>query len=414
MMSLWEFFGQDVTLLGELHSPMLSWLGAGVLIALFMWHAGRLSTAISSVQGCYMRLWPTLTGLAASRKSLQNEWLTVPSLSDVKKVANQSGAQPERVDLDDLHTLDKAMRREPRLEQAWLHFRKTFVVERTAWFIEPKVFATRTAAEFFPRDLLNSRLNLAFYHQFPSLITGGGLLLTFLAILIGLSKIHADGSHIVGIQGLINGLAGKFLTSIVGLLCANLFVLLEKSAMHRLATTQQQFVTMVDELFPRKTMEQLLENFTPGNGPAQAQAAVGAVPGDLGDRLAGSLSDRLSPTVSALREAVEVLTRREQGGRTGTPERLAEELSRVMQQTMAAPIQELNQAIQTLAKSVEELKRDRSVKEVSDEFEFDSLDEVPTAESEQDIQQDVEPDDSMLGLRWFANWRQGASMKGAA
>jgi hypothetical protein len=320
------------------------------------------------------------------------------------------------VDLDDLHTLDKAMRREPRLEQAWLHFRKTFVVERTAWFIEPKVFTTRTAAEFFPRDLLNSRLNLAFYHQFPSLITGGGLLLTFLAILIGLSKLHADGSHIVGIQGLINGLAGKFLTSIVGLLCANVFVLLEKSAMHRLATTQQQFVTMVDELFPRKTMEQMLENFTPGAGSAsaQAQAAVGAVPGDLGDRLAGSLSDRLSPTVTALREAVEVLARREHGGRTGAPDRLAEDLSRVMQETMAAPIQQLNQAIQTLARSVEELKRDRSLKPDTDEFEFDSLDEVPTPEVEQRLHQDDEPDDSMLGLRWFANWRQGATMKGAA
>lgn len=416
MMSIWEFFGRDVPLFGDLHSPMVSWLGSGGLIALFMWHAGRLSTAISSVQSCYMRVWPTLTGLAASRKSLQSEWLRVPSLSDVKKVSSQPGAQPERVDLDDLHTLDKAMRREPRLEQAWLHFRKTFVVERTAWFIEPKVFSTRTAAEFFPRDLLNSRLNLAFYHQFPSLITGGGLLLTFLAILIGLSKLHADGSHIVGIQGLINGLAGKFLTSIVGLLCANLFVLLEKSAMHRLATTQQQFVTMVDELFPRKTMEQMLENFTPGAGSAsaQTQAAVGAVPGDLGDRLAGSLSDRLNPTVTALREAVEVLARREHGGRTGPPDRLVEDLSRVMQETMAAPIQELNQAIQTLARSVEDLKRDRGLKPETDEFEFDSLDEVPTPEVDQCIHQEVEPDDSMLGLRWFANWRQGATMKGAA
>ena len=415
MMSLWEFFGRDVTLLGELHSPLLSWLGSGGLIALFIWHAGRLSAAISSVQGCYMRVWPILTGLAASRKSLQAEWLKVPSLSDVRKVP-QPGAPPERVDLDDLHTLDKAMRSEPRLEQAWLHFRKTFVVERTAWFIEPKVFATRTAAEFFPRDLLNSRLNLAFYHQFPSLITGGGLLLTFLAILIGLSKLHADGSHIVGIQGLINGLAGKFLTSIVGLLCANLFVLLEKSAMHRLARTQQQFVTMVDELFPRKTMEQMLENFTPAAGPATAhsQAAVGAVPGDLGDRLAGSLSDRLSPTVTALREAVEVLARREQGSRAAAPDRLAEELSRVMQQTMAAPIQELNQAIQTLARSVEELKRDRTLQPISDEFEFERFNEMPTAGLEQDVPPEIEPDDSMLGLRWFASWRQGASMKGAA
>ncbi|MCS6327828.1 MAG: hypothetical protein H8K06_12165, partial [Nitrospira sp.] len=167
MMSIWEFFGRDITLFGELHSPMLSWLGSGGLIALFLWHAGRLMSAISSGQACYMRVWPTLESLAASRKSLQAEWLVVPHLSEVKKAANQTGAQPERVDLDDLHTLDRAMRGEPRLEQAWLHFRKTFVVERTAWFIEPKVFATRTAAEFFPRDLLNSRLNLSFYHQFP-------------------------------------------------------------------------------------------------------------------------------------------------------------------------------------------------------------------------------------------------------
>ena len=80
---------------------------------------------------------------------------------------------------------------------------------------------------------------------------------------------------------MINGLAGKFLTSIVGLLCANLFVLLEKSAMHRLATTQQQFVTMVDELFPRKTMEQMLENFTPGVVRRRhSHRLPGAVPGD--------------------------------------------------------------------------------------------------------------------------------------
>ena len=208
MLSLWEFLSQDVALLGGLHSPLLSWFGSCGLVLFFIWHVGRLTTAISTVQGSYHRLWPTLTRLTNSRKSLQSEWLTVPSLSDSKK--STSAAQSDRVDLDDLQTLDRAMRQETRLEQAWLHFRKTFVVERTAWFIEPRVFSTRTAADFFPCDLLNGRLNLSFYQQFPSLITGVGLLLTFLAILIGLSKLHADGSHIVGIQGLNNGLAGKF------------------------------------------------------------------------------------------------------------------------------------------------------------------------------------------------------------
>ena len=404
MLSLWEFLSQDVALLGGLHSPLLSWFGSCGLVLFFIWHVGRLTTAISTVQGSYHRLWPTLTRLTNSRKSLQSEWLTVPSLSDSKK--STSAAQSDRVDLDDLQTLDRAMRQETRLEQAWLHFRKTFVVERTAWFIEPRVFSTRTAADFFPRDLLNGRLNLSFYQQFPSLITGVGLLLTFLAILIGLSKLHADGSHIVGIQGLINGLAGKFLTSIVGLVCANLFVLIEKSALHRLATTQRQFVTMVDELFPRKTMEQMLENFTPGANTAQA--SVGAPGSELGDRLAGTLSDRLSPTVTALREAVELLGRRDSGARMTTPDRLTEDLTRVMQQTMAAPIQELNQSIQALARSVEQLQRDHSAPAES-EFDVAFANDRPSAEEPAE----TVPDTSMLGLRWFANWRQGASMKGA-
>ncbi len=406
MMSIWEFLSQDVALIGGLHSPLLSWLGSCGLLAFFLWHVGRLTTAISTVQGCYTRVWPILTRLSSSRKGLQADWLTIPGLSDPKKATIQSGSGPDRTDLDDLQTLDKSMRQELRLEQAWLHFRKTFVVERTAWFIEPRVFSTRTAADFFPRDLLNGRLNLSFYNQFPSLITGIGLLLTFLAILIGLSKLHADGSHIVGIQGLINGLAGKFLTSIVGLVCANLFVLIEKSALHRLATTQQQFVTMVDELFPRKTMEQMLENFTPGAGGPQGSIAA---PGDLGDRLVSTLNDRLSPTVSALREAVELLGRRDTGPRAAVSDRLAEDLSRVMQQALVAPIQELNQSIQALARSVDELKGDHREKPDKSACEPTPFEESAIPQAAQDLV----TDDCMLGLRWFANWRQGASLKGA-
>jgi len=81
----------------------------------------------------------------------------------------------------------------------------------------------------------------------------------------------------------------------------------------------------------------------------------------------------------------------------------------VMHQTMAAPIHELNQAIQTLARSVEELKRDHNSKPVDPEFESNVFEEVPTTEADRELS----VDDSMLGLRWFANWRQGASMKGA-
>jgi len=95
---------------------------------------------------------------------------------------------------------------------------------------------------------------------------GIGLLLTFLALFIGLSRLHADGREIVGIQGLINGLAGKFLTSIVGLIVANLFTLFEKPMVYRLMNAHHSFLNLMDTLFPRKTMEQMLEQLTPVHG----------------------------------------------------------------------------------------------------------------------------------------------------
>lgn len=89
--------------------------------------------------------------------------LTVPSLNDVKKPANESGGQSERRFWMIFTRSTRPCVGSLALNRPGCIFlRIAFIVERTAWFIEPKVFATRTAAEFFPRDLLNSRLNLAF------------------------------------------------------------------------------------------------------------------------------------------------------------------------------------------------------------------------------------------------------------
>ena len=87
-------------------------------------------------------------------------------------------------------------------------------------------------------------------------MTGMGLMFTFLAILIGLGKLHANGTEIDGIQGLINGLSGKFVTSIVGLACANAFTLLEHSLWHRLDNRHRECISLLDEMFPQKTAEQ--------------------------------------------------------------------------------------------------------------------------------------------------------------
>ncbi|MGD9727211.1 MAG: hypothetical protein AB7G68_10490 [Nitrospiraceae bacterium] len=397
---IWELLSEDVALWDGLHSPMLSWLGSLGILAFFLWHAVSLVINVSVVQRCYGRVWPTLKKLAVGRKTVGQEWQSIQAMAESDRQLGRPLPRPSRIDLDDVQTLDAAMRREPLLEQAWFHYRKTFVIERTAWFIEPRVFSTRAASEFFTQDILAARLNVPFYHQLPSLITGLGLLFTFLAILIGLSKLHADGSQIVGIQGLINGLAGKFLTSIIGLICANLFVLIEKSLFHRFTLTQQRFLTLLDELFPRKTMEQMLENFNPaGQSSITAVASPQpAVPADLPERLAAAVGDRLTGAISALTTTVQGLTVRGNGESPSAYEHLAEDMARAMKREMAAPIHELNQAIQELARSVAGLRNERGV--------------VATVERRLDVTEpasgeEAEPcEPAMSGLRWFANWHE--------
>ena len=397
---IWDFLSEDISVWDGLHSPMLSWLGSLGILAFFLWHVARLITNVAVVQRCYVRVWPTLKKLAVGRKTVGQEWQSIQALAESDRQLGRPLPRPSRIDLEDVQTLDTAMRREPLLEQAWFHYRKTFVIERTAWFIEPRVFSTRAASEFFTQDVLAARLNLPFYHQLPSLITGLGLLFTFLAILIGLSKLHADGSQIVGIQGLINGLAGKFLTSIIGLICANLFVLVEKSLFHRFTLTQQRFLTLLDELFPRKTMEQMLENFRPAGQPAMS-AAPAAVPGDLADRLAATVGDRLTTAISAMTTTMQALTTRGNGEGTAAYEHLAEDMARAIKREMAAPIHDLNQAIQELTRSVAGLRSERQGRNAIDPTER-RFDGEPTDSHEKE-----EPcDGAMAGLRWFANWHE--------
>ena len=98
--------------------------------------------------------------------------------------AGQPASSATRIDCDDLNTLETAMQKEPMFRQPWVQFRKTLILEHVPWFVEPRIFSTRRAEEVFTQDtLLSHRVNLAFYSQLPSLVTGIGLLLTFLALL---------------------------------------------------------------------------------------------------------------------------------------------------------------------------------------------------------------------------------------
>ena len=259
-----ELLFRDVSPWGAVASPLLCWLGAGALVAFLGWQSVRLLTGVRRAGRPFARLTPRLREMAE-----QVEVTDLDRTYDRAYVDRRPTVRPaesDTADLDRLRELDEAMRDEPALRRPWIQYRKTLLIEHVPWFKEPRVFSTRRAEEFFTPDAVLRGGDVAFFGQVPSLITGLGLLLTFVAISIGLNRLHVDGQTITGIPGLINGLAGKFLTSIVGLACANAFLLLERPAVRGLLERHTEFLALLDESFPRRTMEDLLDEARRGEG----------------------------------------------------------------------------------------------------------------------------------------------------
>ena len=344
--SLWEFLSRDVAFFGGPQSPMLSWLGSFGIVVFFLWHVMRLSREVFSAQRPFDRVRPMLTALANDRGDVDRERFTSRVLVGFAPQANQATSAPMRIDCADLNTLETAMQKEPMFREPWAQFRKTLILEHVPWFVEPRIFSTRRAEDIFTQDtLLSHRVNLAFYSQLPSLVTGIGLLLTFLALFIGLSKLHADGHEIAGIQGLINGLAGKFLTSIVGLIAANLFTLIEKPMVFRLMNAHHAFLGLIDKLFPRKTMEQILEQLTPMHSAhARGQQVSG---GELRGRVGGMSTDSLAAPIAELTTAIRSLTKWKENEQSAG-RRMTTELPRVLREEFTAPMNALNDSIHNL------------------------------------------------------------------
>lgn len=289
----WRFLTQDVALAGGFQSPMLSWLGAAGILGICLWHSLILIRGVLLLRRAFARIRTGVALLAEARLQNSQERIVIPSL------AKRPAPAEERRDLDDLQQLDRLMRAEPVLAGEWLSYRKTLAIEQASWFTEPRVYAQRAAAEVFSfNSVCTNHLNVHFYQQLPSFMTGIGLMFTFLAILIGLSKLHATGSQIDGMQGLINGLAGKFVTSIVGLACSNAFMLLEKSLWYRLARHHRLAVALLDEMFPQKVLDQSIPG---GHAPADRTLALSStIQSDPAHQLVQTMHQQLQSTVAAL------------------------------------------------------------------------------------------------------------------
>ncbi len=343
---VWRVVSQDVTIVGGIQSPMLSWIGVTGILTLFLWHGTMLLRSLSKLRRILSRFYSSVLPLVVARQQVVKDWLVIPNLA--KKRVHPNETSEARRDLDDLQALDRTFRAEPALVKEWLSYRKTFAVEQSVWFLEPTVHGQRSATEFFSFEVLCAgQLNVRFYRQLPSFLTGIGLLFTFIAILIGLSKLHANGPQIEGIQGLINGLSGKFVTSIVGLACANVLTLLENSMWHSLESQHRRCLSLLDELFPQKAADYHAQ---PMNGAPASM--ISPIRNDGTTQLVEIMQQRLSSTVTALNSATQTLTALNSKQLPTKLDDLPSEIAHEVQRALRPIMNPLLEAVQDLTRAI--------------------------------------------------------------
>jgi hypothetical protein len=113
--------------------------------------------------------------------------------------------------------------------------------------------------EILPEESVSERYyHGSFYQAVPGILTGLGLMLTFISILVALTGLHVsvanDTETVVGIKELIEGLAGKFVSSIIGLALSIAFVLIERKwCERRLSNAYEDLLEATARLIPAIT-----------------------------------------------------------------------------------------------------------------------------------------------------------------
>ncbi len=158
-----------------------------------------------------------------------------------------------------------------------------------------------------PGKLLNesSILNMYWYRGWPGIITGIGLLFTFLAILVALFDVRLTNNRVQGLDLLIQGLSGKFISSVVALTCATVLLISENRILHPVQRSISQLISALSSHLPGITNAQILADIQ--KDISSQSNAFRMFNADLAVVLKKSFGESVNPTLDRMVVAVDEL-----------------------------------------------------------------------------------------------------------
>lgn len=124
----------------------------------------------------------------------------------------------------------------PALQSVWSSF-KSRIIRRIGPDGDDEFWSSESSdTSFDEHTLIDLRFNKQMHASVPGIVTGVGLFFTFLAILVALMDVRIDAQtkRFIGMETLLQGLSGKFISSVAALASASVYLYCEKRIFHKL------------------------------------------------------------------------------------------------------------------------------------------------------------------------------------
>lgn len=184
----------------------------------------------------------------------------------------------------------------------WKEYAKTLHEQRElrgGEFQTTAVYSTVTADAYFnPETVFEGPINSEFFKHLPGVLTGFGIIGTFLGLIEGLhsfASIQLGNSQAtqLGLQDLMNSVSGAFIVSTAAIVSAILITVIEKYLVKALTADIQELVQAIDQLYDAGASEDYLARLVVATEDSSAQTRV------LKDALVQELGDLLRELTAA-------------------------------------------------------------------------------------------------------------------
>lgn len=272
----WEIWGID--------APIIAWLSSiGVVLvtlATLIW----LFVLVYRKKRIFKNLSQKLDQIAKKHPRKPREGLTLSAYDEMRQLFEN----------------------EPLVRFAWHEYEANTVFRQNAKN-EVRVWAFESAEQSFRESsIVDANINRRFFSAIPGIITGVGLLATFGSILIALLDVKLENNRVQGLELLIQGLSGKFISSIAALLSASLYLPFEKTQFHKIFQERRKLVEKIDRVVPRLTAAQVLADLQ--DDIAEQSNAIRSFNAGLAPILRQSLDESMTPTLERMVEVIEDLS----------------------------------------------------------------------------------------------------------